>query len=105
MPALATAMVTGPSARSAAAKKACTDFSSRTSTAPAKVRSPPSPAAASSTESLRKSPKRHPAAGAVERLGDALADASVGPRDDDHGVAEVEAAQARCLSCHRVMPL
>src|SRR5713101_1688537 len=64
MPALATAMVTGPSARSAAAKKACTDFSSRTSTAPAKIRSPPSPAAACSTASLRRSPSatRPPAA-------------------------------------------
>src|SRR5437667_8128515 len=64
MPALATAMVTGPSARSAAAKKACTDFSSRTSPTPAKVRSPPSPAAACSTASLRRSPTatRPPAA-------------------------------------------
>src|SRR5260370_20824857 len=64
MPALATAMVTGPSARPAAAKKACTDFSSRTSTAPAKVRSPPSPVAARSTPSLRRSPSatRPPAA-------------------------------------------
>ena len=45
--------------------------------------------------------QRHPAAGGVERLGDALADAGAGSRDDDHGVAEVEAAHARRLSCHR----
>ena len=45
--------------------------------------------------------QRHPAAGGVERLRDRLADASAGPRDDDHGVAEVEAAHARCFSCHR----
>jgi hypothetical protein len=45
--------------------------------------------------------QRHLAAGGVERLGDALADAGAGPRDDHHGVAEVEAAHARCLSWHR----
>jgi hypothetical protein len=37
----------------------------------------------------------------MERLGDALADAGAGPRDDDHGVAEVETADACCLWCHR----
>lgn len=45
--------------------------------------------------------QRHPAAGGMERLSDALADAGAGPGDDDHSVAEVEAAHARCLSCHR----
>ena len=101
MPALATAMVTGPSARSAAAKKACTDFSSRTSTAPANTRSPPSSAATRLRRVLAHVAQRHAAAGGVERLRDALPDAGARARHDDHGVAEVEAAHARCFSCHR----
>jgi hypothetical protein len=40
----------------------------------------------------------------VERLGDAQADAGAGPSDDDHGIAEIEAAHARCLACHRITP-
>ena len=102
MPALATAMVTGPSARSAAAKKACTDFSSRTSRTLAKTRSPSKPGRRAPHRVLAQIAQRHPASGSVERLGDAQADAGGGSSDNDDGIAEIEATHARCLSCHRV---
>ena len=86
MPALATAIVTGPSARSAAAKNACTDFSSRTSTAPANTRSLASPAAAALHRVLAHVAQRHAAPGGVERLRDALPDAGARAGHDDHGV-------------------
>jgi hypothetical protein len=74
MPALATAMVTGPSAQ--LGRRALHRV-------------------------LAQVAQRNPAARRVERPGDALADAGAGPRDDNHGVAEIEATHARCLSCHR----
>jgi len=101
MPALATATVTGPSARSAAAKKACPDFSLPHVDSAGEDPLAAQPGRRALHRVLAQVAQRHPGAGGVECLGDTLADAGPGPRDDDHGIGEVEAAHAHCLSCHR----
>ena len=104
MPALAIAIVTGPSALSAPAKKSLHRILVPHVDDAGEDPIAPQPGGCALHHVLMKISQRHPATGSVKCLSNAQANARRSPGDDDHGFAEIEAVHAR-LFRHRAVSL